>query len=77
MPSHKFDGFTPIKGSSHIDGAKYSQLERKMTVRYQNGYVYDVHGISPEDHQAFVDAPSQGEHWHAHIKDQYHVERVR
>jgi hypothetical protein len=76
MSTHRFDGFTPIS-SGHIDGAKYHQMDRKMSVRYKNGYVYEVSGVSPEAYQEFIEAPSQGVHFHAHIKDQYHVERVK
>lgn len=76
MSSHRFDGFTKIS-SDHLDGAKYDSKDRKMTVRFQNGYQYIVHNISPEDHQAFMDAPSQGEHYHKHIIKNYHIERVK
>lgn len=76
MAGHRFEGFTPIS-SAHMDGVKYDSLERKMHIRYQNGYVYTVHGVSQEAYQEFMDAPSQGEHFHANIKDQYHVERVK
>ncbi len=76
MSTHRFDGFTPVS-SDHIDGAKYSQMDRKMTVRYKNGYQYDVHGVLPEDYHAFMNAPSQGEHYHKFIKDNFHVERVK
>ena len=76
MSSHRFDGFTKIN-SGHIDGAKHDPIQRRMTVRYKNGYEYEVHGVSSGDYQAFMDAPSPGAHWHAHIKDNYHVERVR
>ncbi len=72
----KFDGFTKLD-SGHLDGCKYSASDRKLHVRFQNGYTYIVHGVSPEAYQSFLEAPSQGEHYHAHIKDQYHVERVR
>jgi len=72
----KFDGFTPIN-SGHLDGVKYSTLDRKLTIRYQNGYVYEVHNFSPEDNRAFMDASSQGEHYHRFIKDNYHIERLR
>jgi hypothetical protein len=72
----KHDGFTKIS-SGHIDGCKYSSADRKLTIRFQNGYHYVAHGISPEAYQAFIDAPSQGEHYHANIKDQYHIERVK
>jgi hypothetical protein len=76
MSSHRFDGFTKIS-SGHLDGCKYDSTQRKMIVRFTNGYCYEVHGISGDAYQAFISAPSQGEHYHAHIKDQYHVERVK
>lgn len=76
MTHHSFEGFTPIS-SGHMDGAKYDHLTRKMTIRYQNGAVYDVHGVSPEHYQEFMDAPSQGEHYHKFMKDAFHVERVK
>jgi hypothetical protein len=76
MSSHKFDGFTKLD-SGHMDGCKYSPSDRKLHVRFQNGYVYVVHGISADSYQQFLTAGSQGEHWHSQIKDHYHVERVR
>jgi hypothetical protein len=76
MPAHRFDGFTPID-SDHMDGAKYNAVDRKLTIRYKNGYVYEVHGVSSEDHQAFMDASSQGEHYHQVIKNNFHIERVK
>jgi hypothetical protein len=76
MSSTRFEGFTKID-SGHIDGVKYDSLSRVLAVRFQNGYVYHVQGVSPEDHQAFMDAPSQGEHYHQHIKPNYHIHRVR
>lgn len=76
MTAHRFDGLTKID-SGHMDGVKYDSVQRQMMVRYKNGYTYLVHGISADAYQAFLAAPSQGEHWHANIKDQYHVERVR
>ena len=76
MLKNPHDIFTPIS-SDHIDGARHNSIDRIMTVRYKNGYVYEVHGISAEDYQAFMDAPSQGAHWHANIKDNYHITRVK
>ena len=76
MTSHRFEGFTPIN-SGHLDGVKYNSFENKMTVRFQNGYVYDVHGFRPSDYKEFLDAPSQGQHYHAVIKQNFHVERVK
>ncbi len=76
MPSSRFDGFTKLD-SGHLDGCKYDSVQRKLTVRFTNGYQYVVHGVSGESYKAFLEAPSSGEHWHSQIKDHYHVERVR
>lgn len=76
MTHHAFEGFTPIK-SGHIDGAKYDDLARKMIVRFSNGYHYAVHGVSQEDYQAFMDAGSQGEHYHQILKPNFHIDRVK
>lgn len=76
MPSSKFDGFKKVD-SGHLDGVKYESSLRVMQVRFQNGYVYSVHGVSPELYKEFLDAPSQGEFYHQHIKGSFHVERTR
>lgn len=72
----KSEGYTPIS-SGHIAGAKYDPLARDMTVKFQNGYVYRVHGVTPHDYQQFMAAPSQGEHWHQVIKNNFGIERVK
>lgn len=76
MSHHSFEGFTPID-SGHLDGVRYSSMDHKLAVRFKNGYVYEVYGVSPEDHQDFMNAPSQGEHYHRVFKNGYHVERVK
>lgn len=76
MAHHSFEGFTPIS-SDHMDGVRYNSMDRTMHVRFQNGYIYAAHGVSPEEYRKFMAAPSQGQHWHAHIKDNYPVERVK
>lgn len=76
MSHHAFEGFTPIS-SDHMDGAHYNHTEQKMTIRYKNGYVYEVHGIAPEHYQEFLNAPSQGEHYHKFIKGNFHITRVK
>ena len=76
MSSTRFAGFTKID-SDHLDGVKYDPITHIMQVRFQNGYVYAVQGVTPKAHQAFLDAPSQGEHYHQHIKDNYTIHRVR
>lgn len=75
-PHHTFEGFTPIS-SGHLDGVRYNSMDRTMHIRFQNGYVYAVHDVAPEDHQAFLSADSQGEHYHQIIKPNFHIERVK
>jgi hypothetical protein len=70
------DGFTSIN-SGHLDGVKYDSFERKLTVRFQNGYEYDVHDVLPKDHEAFMAAASQGEHYHQVIKPNFHITRSK
>jgi hypothetical protein len=70
------DGFTPHE-SGHIDGSKYDPVSRKMTIRFQNGYEYVAHGVPQQTYQDFLDASSQGEHYHSVIKLQHHIERVK
>lgn len=76
MPHHSFEDFTPLS-SGHLDGARYNAMDRVMHVRFQNGYTYAAHGVSPEDYEAFMSAPSQGQHYHSVIKQNFHVERVK
>jgi len=77
VPSHRFEGFTPVTDSTHMDGYKYDPVGKKLTVRFKNGYVYEASGVSSETHQAFVSAPSQGTHWHWVIKDNHNITRVK
>lgn len=77
MASHRFEGFNEVKDSTHMDGYKYEPMDRKLTVRFKNGYVYEAHGVSPETHKAFVEAPSKGTHWHWALRDTHHIERVK
>jgi len=72
----EFEGFTPIS-SSHIHSVKYDPIQRKMRVRFQNGDEHTVHGFDPTDYQEFMDAPSQGTHWHRVIKNNFAVERMK
>jgi hypothetical protein len=76
MAHHSFEGFTKID-SGHLDGARYDPMSRRMTIRFQNGYHYEVHDMSQEDYQAFMSADSQGEHYHSVLKPHYKIERIK
>lgn len=70
------DNFTKVD-SEHIDGVSYSSLARKLAVKFKNGSVYHVHDVSHADHQEFMSAPSQGEHYHQVFRDHYNIEKVK
>ena len=70
------DGFTP-HDSDHIDGSKHNTFTRRMTVRFKNGSEYVVHGVSGDTYRDFLNAPSQGEHFHTVIKPSYPIERKK
>ena len=70
------DGFTSVS-SGHLDAVKYDSMARQMTVRFQNGYHYAVHDVSPEDYDAFMASNSQGEHYHRVLKSQFQIERIK
>lgn len=68
--------YTPIS-SDHLDSVHYDSMERKMYIQFKNGSEYAVHGFLPADHQAFMDAPSQGVYFHSVIKPNFFIERVK
>lgn len=70
------DGFTPVS-SGHMDGVKYDGGEHQLHVRFQNGSTYIVHGVSPSQYRDFMDAPSQGSHYHSVLKENHHIERTK
>jgi len=70
------DGLTAID-SDHISGASYDSMENRATIKFKNGATYHVHGMSPQAYRDFMDARSQGIHFHTFIKGNYHIERVR
>ena len=76
MQTTNKDGFTSVS-SGHLDAVKYDSMARQMTVRFQNGYHYAVHDVSPEDYDAFISAPSQGAHYHQVLKSNFRIERVK
>ena len=63
--------------SGHIHSSKYDSFARTMTLRFQNGYEYEVSGMHPKDYERFLNAPSQGNHFHSEIKNTFAVERVK
>lgn len=62
--------FTPVN-SSHINGAHYDSLGAHLTLRFKNGAEYTVHGVSQEQYEEFLAAPSPGQHLHGVLKHRH------
>ena len=63
--------------SDHIARTKYNPMEHAMDVEFHKGSVYRYHGVHPEDHKDFLDAPSQGEHFHQFIKENHVCTQIK
>jgi hypothetical protein len=58
----------PISTVIHL--IEWTPADGVMRVTFTSGRVYDHPGVSREQVQAFVDAPSAGQHWNTHFKQQ-------
>ncbi len=54
--------------SSAITSIGYDADARKLEIEYAGGRVWHYHDVSPDNHQALMDAPSHGAHLNAFIK---------
>ena len=63
--------------SSHLKRSKYNTLDRTLDVQFSNGSVYRYHGVTPGAHKAFLDAPSQGGHFHEFIKENHVCTQIK
>lgn len=63
--------------SSHIARSQYDLTGHTLDVEFQNGSVYQYHGMTPEEYKDFLYAPSPGEHFHQHIKNDHQYARVK
>lgn len=57
--------------SKMLSRVKYDDETHVLTVTFNNGGTYDFAGVSPEAHEALINAESVGKHFLAHIKPQY------
>ena len=54
--------------SSYLKAVGYDPIERLMRIEFKGGATYDYPGTLPHEHQALMDAPSRGKHFHAHVR---------
>lgn len=59
--------------NSNIDEVDFK--DGTLTVKFRNGSAYDYSGVTPEQHQAFVNAESVGSHFHNHIRGKFEAKR--
>jgi hypothetical protein len=69
------DGWTK-HDSSHITHSKYDAMNGTLDIKFHNGSVYRHYGVPPSEHQAFMNAPSQGIYHSNFIKNSYPVEQI-
>lgn len=60
---------TPVSSLS-IKAIGYDDDTSTLAVQFDSG-IYHYKGVSPEQHDALVNAESIGKHFHLHIKSQY------
>ncbi len=59
---------TPSSNVAEID---YDDETRVMAVSFHSGRTYNLIGVSPADHEAFVAADSKGKHFHRHLRGMF------
>jgi len=62
--------------SSNIVSVGYDQATQVLEVEFRSGGIYRYTGVTQEQHQELMAAPSIGSHYHAHIKNKFPAEKV-
>ena len=62
--------------SKLLAASAYDGLRRRLYLRFRSGEVYRYFTFPAEQHQAFLDAESQGKYFLDHIRNQFPYERL-
>ena len=54
--------------SSNIKAVGYDPATKTLRVKFNTNKIYDYMNLSPEEFEAFMDAPSKGSYFHQFIK---------
>jgi hypothetical protein len=54
--------------SSHIFSVAHDPMRQVLQVRFNNGSLYEYHGVSNEQYRDFLNSDSQGEYFHQNFK---------
>jgi KTSC domain len=57
--------------SSNVHSVGYDEPSQTLEVRFHNGGVYQFQGVTPDEHDELMSAPSIGAHLHTRIKGKY------
>jgi len=60
-----------LVASTAIAAIGYEPSTRHLRIRFVEGHSYDFCGVPLRVFKAFVDAPSKGGYYNAHIRDRY------
>ena len=66
--------FTPVPASSLVES--YAHVGGDLAIRLKNGSAYIYKGVDTATVKAFVDAPSKGKYFGAHIRNKFVAEQA-
>lgn len=61
----------PYVASTAILRVEYDELSQELVVIFTSGRLYTYYDVPRDVYQRFVNAPSKGQFFNAHIKDRY------
>ena len=62
--------------SSVIASVGYAARSKLLEIEFVSGRIYQYLDVERETHDAFLEAPSMGTFFNAHIKDEYSFVRI-
>jgi hypothetical protein len=63
--------------SSNVAGVAYDAKKRRLRVRFLNGTAYEYEGVDADVAAALAKAESAGGYFHAKIRGQFEVRRLK
>ncbi len=61
--------------SSLISATQYDAEAQRLRIKFKSGTTHSYDGVSPEEYEAMVSAPSVGRHFLTNIKGAYPSQR--
>ncbi|HIE11759.1 MAG TPA: KTSC domain-containing protein [Kiritimatiellae bacterium] len=67
-------GFVPVK-SSVLDSVRYDATSQNLVIVFDNGDIYEYHGVPPSVYEGLMTAESKGRYFHENIRDKYQYKK--